>query len=110
MIVRYQPWITLLILIAGAYLIALCYTYLGWAIIARNIPDTIYPHLTDPRIHKDTLNTAVGAIGFGILVAGIAFLFPGFRRQWRRKLPRPFLLGMIIFYLLIGVSIVQGFL
>lgn len=102
-------WNKILITIIAAIIIGIQYEYLGWRIAEIHIDGVEFPGLMDLNVLLGGLKTAISSLFFGLFTLIFSLMFKRFRKNYPENTHKPVIVGVMVFYLLMGITIVQGF-
>ena len=103
------PWNKILITVLVAILLGIQYEYLGWRIAEIHIEGVQFPGLLDVMVIFGGLKTAVSALLFGFLILVLSLMSKRIRKGYPENVHKPIVVGVVVLYLLMGISIIQGF-
>jgi predicted benzoate:H+ symporter BenE len=105
---HHVKWKAVLIVVALSALLGIQFEYLGWKIAELYIIDAEFPGLLTAEVIFGGLQTAAGSLLFGVIAVGVFACFSRFRSGFPRNIHKPLIAGVLLFYVLMGVTMVQG--
>ena len=102
-------WKKIFITVLISCFLGVQYEYLGWRIAEIHLGGMQFPGLMDASVILGGLKTALAALFFGGLILVLSLLSPKFRQKFPKNAHKPVIIGVVVIYLLIGITIFQGF-
>ncbi len=102
-------WKKLSITVLISCIIGIQFEYLGWKIAEIHIDGVQFPGFLDLRVIIGGLKTATSALFFGIFILIFSLMFKRFRKVYPENAHKPVIVGVVVLYLMMGITIVQGF-
>jgi len=106
---RQISWNKILITVFAAIILGIQYEYLGWRIAEIHIEGVQFPGLLDVRVILGGLKTAASSLFFGLLILIFSLMSKRIRKGYPENAHKPVIIGVVVIYLLMGITIVQGF-
>lgn len=104
------PWNKILITVLVAILLGIQYEYLGWRIAEIHIEGVNFPGFLDVGVIFGGIKTAASALFFGFWILIFSLMSKRIRKGYPENAHKPVIVGVVVIYLLMGITIVQGFL
>lgn len=102
-------WNKISIIVLISCILGVQYEYLGWKIAEIHLEGMQFPGLLDDSVILGGIKTALAALFFGGLILVLSLLSQKFRQRFPKNAHKPVIIGVVVIYLLIGITIFQGF-